>query len=140
VDPPPSSGGSGGDGGGESGAAADGGGGGDAAAAAAAEADGEAAERRGAKRRKGGSGGGGGGKGGGKGGPRPEWVLRVAGGGPPVRARTVVLATGGLSFPAVGTDGTGEWGGGQGSAAAPRAPLQATLLSAAEAGLPVACC
>ncbi|KIZ02794.1 hypothetical protein MNEG_5163 [Monoraphidium neglectum] len=38
---------------------------------------------------------------------RCDWVCRLAG-GTGVRARTVVLATGGLSFPAVGTDGTGH--------------------------------
>lgn len=48
----------------------------------------------------------GGGEAGGGDEQQPVWECRLAGGGS-VRGRSIVLATGGLSFPAVGTDGTG---------------------------------
>ncbi len=38
--------------------------------------------------------------------PRPHWLVSVAG-APPLRAAAVVLATGGLSVPATGSDGAG---------------------------------
>lgn len=108
-----SSGGTSSSGGGSTSISSSGGGGGGAEPSEAAAGD-EAAPA--GKRRRASAGGGGGRSGRGA----VEWVCRLAGGGG-VRARCVVLATGGFSFPAVGTDGTGEaafWGvlcGGRGS-------------------------
>ncbi|KAI8475412.1 MAG: hypothetical protein J3K34DRAFT_517435 [Monoraphidium minutum] len=99
-----SGGGSGGGGGGEaSAAAAEGGGvpGADDVSSGGGGGGGEPPAGSGGKRKR---------KGGGAAAARPprrEWLCRLAG-GRSLRAGCVVLATGGLSFPAVGTDGTGH--------------------------------